>query len=173
SLPAILLPIQSAQARVGDAGRGGKRVAGHQAVATLAHSGRTSLSGSSTGLDSSLNTMVVRLSAVYGAQSALPVRANVAQVFDTLSATAWSPGLRCRSPITPSVSNTNGTSIEWQDLSLPSKAGVSQANSYIQTGALARAALRSASKVPRTPKLEAVVAVISRSAGLAAGLQQA
>ena len=99
------------------------------------------------------------------------MRAKVAQVFDTLSATACAPGLWCRSPITFKLSNTNGTSTEWQDLSLPSKAGVSQAKSYIHTGALARSALHSASRIERTPKLDAVVAVISRSAAFAAGLQ--
>ena len=67
------------------------------------------------------------------------------------------------------MSKTNGTSIEWGDFNRPPNAGVSQSKLYIQTGARARAAFRSASNTERTAKFEAVSAVISRSDGLAAG----
>src|SRR4029077_5208484 len=96
-----------------------------------------------------------------------PVRAKVAQVFDTRSASAWARGLWCASPITWSVSKTNGTSTECGDFNHPPKAGVSQSKLYTQTGAPPAAALRSARSTERTPKLDAVSAVISRSDGLA------
>ena len=142
------MAIEGADAGIGDARRGRQRVASGAHWRTLLQSGRTSPSGSSTTLQSSSNTIVDALVGGVGR----PVGLAGARERDPGLRHAVGQRLRAGLvvPLADHVERVEHERHFDRMAGLQAcrrRPAISQAKSYIQTGALARAALRSASMI--------------------------